>query len=129
MLKTNTEIFMLECGADVSKYDVVEHDSASNLWVKANNDSSFLGTVIDDIITKDNKNYCFTCFSGMQEVYTSREVSLNGSYFLVEDGKVYMSTSPIDKYRYILPIKDTSESITVNGKEVMPANYLVKIIF
>lgn len=136
-----SEIYKLKCQNNVEKFDLVEFDSPTNLWVKADNSNGFLGIVVDDRldVTEEvdgqslNISYCFVSFAGVHKAKTSRDVTLNGGSFLVENGRVYLSETLSDKYRYVLPVKEeeyTEEAFVIlDGVKYLLADNLVTFVF
>ena len=136
-----SEIYKLKCQNDVEKHDLVEFDSTLNLWIKANNNNGFLGTVVDSRldITEEidgvsyDISYCFVSFTGEHKARISRNTTLNGGSFLVENGKIYLSETLSDKYRYMLPIKEDEHEetsfVVVDEVKYLLANNLVTFVF
>jgi len=136
-----SEIYKLKCQNDVEQHDLVEFDNSLNIWVKANSNSRFLGVVVDsrlDVTEEvDGQNlevsYCFVSFAGEHKAKTSRNITLNGGSFLVENGRVYLSEILTDKYRYILPVKEeeyAEEKFVIdNSVKYLLSDNLVTFVF
>ena len=136
----NIEIMRLCCDSTIEKYDIIEFDIIKKKWVKANNNDSFIGVVVDDIVEIDSMFFCFASFSGEQEAKNSRQITVNGGSFLVENGKLYLSDSLNDKYRYILPVAklneisegsvvEDSRFISIDSIDYLKSNNIIKFVF
>ena len=119
-----SELFKFPCGAEVEIYDIVSYNTASTLYEKAGDSTAYLGVVTD--IIEGEERLAIIAFNGSHQARTSREVSLHGGAFSVENGRVYLDSTHGSHYRYILPVHPTDERVEGG---VIPAGGLVHIIF
>lgn len=104
-------LFKFRCDSSVEEYDIVSYSETSGLYEKCNNSSDYIGVVKGTLIV-DGLSYALIAFNGTHQARVSRDVSIHGGSFGVENGRVFVEAPHNSHYRYILPTHPSEEGVS-----------------